>query len=159
MIRGQESIQRADDKSFLIDFETEIKEIYEDGKITGPIHLSGGNEDELMQADGGELVMLQRELQEQLENDGERISTVAPLDSMPSQIESFSLYSRNATQEPIHQIIFNELNHNLTQINRTAQEAPSEFQPSYESISNVSTPSSNSNFMSESMSSIANRAP
>ena len=48
MIRGQESIQRADDKSFLIDFETEIKEIYEDGKITGPIHLSGGNEDELI---------------------------------------------------------------------------------------------------------------
>ena len=26
MIRGQESIQRADDKSFLIDFETEVKE-------------------------------------------------------------------------------------------------------------------------------------
>ena len=49
MIRGQESIQRADDKSFLIDFETEIKEIYEDGKITAPVHLSGGNEDQLIE--------------------------------------------------------------------------------------------------------------
>ena len=48
MIRGQESIQRADDKSFLIDFETEVKEIYESGKITAPVHLSGGNEDELI---------------------------------------------------------------------------------------------------------------
>jgi len=49
MIRGQESIQRADDKSFLIDFETEIKEIYEDGKISAPVHLSGGNEDQLIE--------------------------------------------------------------------------------------------------------------
>ena len=48
MIRGQESIQRADDKSFLIDFETEVKEIYESGKITSPVHLSGGNENELI---------------------------------------------------------------------------------------------------------------
>ena len=38
-----------DDKSFLIDFETEIKEIYEDGKITAPVHLSGGNEDQLIE--------------------------------------------------------------------------------------------------------------
>ena len=48
MSRGQESIQRADDKSFLIDFETEVKEIYESGKITSPVHLSGGNENELI---------------------------------------------------------------------------------------------------------------
>ena len=48
MIRGQESIQRADDISFLIDFETEVKEIYESGKITSPVHLSGGNENELI---------------------------------------------------------------------------------------------------------------
>ena len=49
MIRGQESIQRADDKSFLIDFETEVKEIYERGDIKAPVHLSGGNEDELIE--------------------------------------------------------------------------------------------------------------
>ena len=39
----------SDDKSFLIDFETEIKEIYEDGKIIAPVHLSGGNEDQLIE--------------------------------------------------------------------------------------------------------------
>ena len=32
------------DKQYLIDFETEVKEIYESGKITAPVHLSGGNE-------------------------------------------------------------------------------------------------------------------
>ena len=29
--------------------ETEIKEIYEDGKITTAVHLSGGNEDQLIE--------------------------------------------------------------------------------------------------------------
>ena len=36
------------DKQFLIDFESGIKEVYEAGQITAPIHLSGGNEDELI---------------------------------------------------------------------------------------------------------------
>ena len=48
MIRGQESIQRADDKSFLIDFETEVKERYEAGEIKAPVHLASNNEDELI---------------------------------------------------------------------------------------------------------------
>ena len=48
MIRGQESIQRADDKSFLIDFETEVKETYEAGNIKAPVHLCGGNEEQLI---------------------------------------------------------------------------------------------------------------
>ena len=37
------------DKQFLIDFETEAKEIYESGKITAPVHLSGGNEEQLIE--------------------------------------------------------------------------------------------------------------
>tara|TARA_B100001778_G_scaffold279353_1_gene243681 strand:+ start:145 stop:762 length:618 start_codon:yes stop_codon:yes gene_type:complete len=48
MIRGQESIQRADDKSFLIDFETEVKERYEAGEIKAPVHLASNNENELI---------------------------------------------------------------------------------------------------------------
>lgn len=36
------------DKQYLIDFETEVKEIYESGKITAPVHLSGGNEEQLI---------------------------------------------------------------------------------------------------------------
>ena len=36
-------------KQFLIDFESEVKNIYESGKITGPIHLSGGNEENLIE--------------------------------------------------------------------------------------------------------------
>jgi TPP-dependent pyruvate/acetoin dehydrogenase alpha subunit len=35
-------------KQALIDFELEIKKIYESGKIKAPIHLSGNNEDELI---------------------------------------------------------------------------------------------------------------
>ena len=35
-------------KKILINFENEIKEIYEKGKIKGPIHLSGNNEDQLI---------------------------------------------------------------------------------------------------------------
>ena len=35
-------------KKELIDFELDIKTIYESGKIKAPIHLSGGNEDELI---------------------------------------------------------------------------------------------------------------
>ena len=49
MIRGQESIQRADDKSFLIDFETEVKERYESGEIKAPVHLSSNNEEQLIE--------------------------------------------------------------------------------------------------------------
>jgi len=37
------------DKQFLIDFEYGIKEIYEAGKIPAPIHLSGGNEEQLIE--------------------------------------------------------------------------------------------------------------
>ena len=37
------------DKQYLIDFETEVKEIYEAGDIKAPVHLSGGNEDQLIQ--------------------------------------------------------------------------------------------------------------
>ena len=36
------------DKQFLIDFESGIKDVYEAGDIKAPIHLSGGNEDELI---------------------------------------------------------------------------------------------------------------
>ncbi len=35
------------DKQYLIDFETEVKEIYEAGDIKAPVHLSGGNEEQL----------------------------------------------------------------------------------------------------------------
>lgn len=37
------------DKNFLIKFEEDIKKIYEHGKIRGPIHLSGNNENQLIQ--------------------------------------------------------------------------------------------------------------
>ena len=37
------------DKQYLIDFETEVKEIYEAGDIKAPVHLSGGNEDPLIE--------------------------------------------------------------------------------------------------------------
>ena len=37
------------DKQYLIDFETEVKEKYEAGDIKAPVHLSGGNEDQLIQ--------------------------------------------------------------------------------------------------------------
>ena len=37
------------DKQYLIDFETEVKEIYEAGDIKAPVHLSGCNEDQLIQ--------------------------------------------------------------------------------------------------------------
>ncbi len=36
-------------KQDLIDFETEIKKLYEAGKIYSPIHFSGGNEDQLIE--------------------------------------------------------------------------------------------------------------
>lgn len=36
------------DKNFLINFEKEIKNIYEKGKIKSPIHLSGNNENQLI---------------------------------------------------------------------------------------------------------------
>jgi len=36
------------DKQFLIDFEIEVKEVYDSGKITAPVHLSGGNEEQLI---------------------------------------------------------------------------------------------------------------
>ena len=35
-------------KNELIEFEQEIKKIYESGKIKAPIHLSGNNEDQLI---------------------------------------------------------------------------------------------------------------
>ena len=35
-------------KKELIDFELDIKKIYEDGKIRAPIHLSGNNEEQLL---------------------------------------------------------------------------------------------------------------
>ena len=35
-------------KKFLIQFEEEIKDLYERGKIKSPIHLSGNNEDQLI---------------------------------------------------------------------------------------------------------------
>ena len=35
-------------KEFLVSFSNEIKEIYELGKIRAPIHLSGNNEDQLI---------------------------------------------------------------------------------------------------------------
>ena len=35
-------------KNQLINFEEEIKKIYESGKIRAPIHLSGNNEDHLI---------------------------------------------------------------------------------------------------------------
>ena len=37
------------DKKELISFEEDIKKIYEDGKIKAPVHLSGGNEDQLIE--------------------------------------------------------------------------------------------------------------
>jgi pyruvate dehydrogenase E1 component alpha subunit len=36
-------------KQQLIDFEIEIAKIYQEGKISGPIHLSSGNEDNLIE--------------------------------------------------------------------------------------------------------------
>tara|TARA_B100000745_G_scaffold206685_1_gene136671 strand:- start:59 stop:679 length:621 start_codon:yes stop_codon:yes gene_type:complete len=36
------------DKQFLIDFETEVKERYEAGEITAPVHLSSNNEEQLI---------------------------------------------------------------------------------------------------------------
>jgi len=36
------------DKQYLIDFESEVKEIYERGDIKAPVHLSGGNEEQLI---------------------------------------------------------------------------------------------------------------
>jgi len=36
-------------KQELIDFESEIRDIYEQGEIKSPIHLSGGNEDQLIE--------------------------------------------------------------------------------------------------------------
>ena len=36
------------DKNFLITFSDKIKKIYEKGKIKAPIHLSGGNEEQLI---------------------------------------------------------------------------------------------------------------
>lgn len=36
-------------KQDLIDFENSVKEKYEEGKIKGPIHLSGNNEDQLIE--------------------------------------------------------------------------------------------------------------
>ena len=35
-------------KKKLIDFELDVKKIYEKGLIKGPIHLSGNNENELI---------------------------------------------------------------------------------------------------------------
>ncbi len=35
-------------KKKLIDFELKVKKIYENGKIRAPIHLSGGNENQLI---------------------------------------------------------------------------------------------------------------
>ena len=37
------------DKQYLIDFETEVKETYEAGNIKAPVHLCGGNEEQLIQ--------------------------------------------------------------------------------------------------------------
>ena len=37
------------DKQFLIDFETEVKERYEAGEITAPVHLSSNNEEQLIE--------------------------------------------------------------------------------------------------------------
>ena len=37
------------DKQYLIDFETEVKETYEAGNIKAPVHLCGGNEDQLIE--------------------------------------------------------------------------------------------------------------
>ena len=37
------------DKQYLIDFETEVKERYEGGQITAPVHLSSNNEEQLIQ--------------------------------------------------------------------------------------------------------------
>ena len=33
----------------LIDFETNVKNLYEEGKIRGPIHLASNNEDEVIE--------------------------------------------------------------------------------------------------------------
>jgi pyruvate dehydrogenase E1 component alpha subunit len=37
------------DKQYLIDFETEVKEKYEAGDIKAPVHLCGGNGDQLIE--------------------------------------------------------------------------------------------------------------
>ena len=36
-------------KKDLINFEKKVQEVYEEGKITAPIHLSGNNEDQLIE--------------------------------------------------------------------------------------------------------------
>ena len=43
------------DKQFLIDFETEVKERYEAGEITAPVHLSSNNEDALIEIFGAHI--------------------------------------------------------------------------------------------------------
>ena len=48
-------------KEDLISFEKEVKVYYEDAKITAPIHLTEGNEDELT-----ELLLNLREIQDDL---------------------------------------------------------------------------------------------
>jgi pyruvate dehydrogenase E1 component alpha subunit len=37
------------DKQYLIDFEVEVAKRYESGEVKAPIHLSGGNEDQLIE--------------------------------------------------------------------------------------------------------------
>jgi pyruvate dehydrogenase E1 component alpha subunit len=37
------------DKQYLIDFEAEVAKRYESGEVKAPIHLSGGNEDQLIE--------------------------------------------------------------------------------------------------------------
>ena len=41
-------MQKKISKKILLDFEDNIKKIYEKGKIKGPIHLSGNNEENLI---------------------------------------------------------------------------------------------------------------
>ena len=36
-------------KKYLVDFETEVAKRYENGEIKAPIHLSGGNEEQLIE--------------------------------------------------------------------------------------------------------------
>jgi len=43
------------DKQYLIDFETEVKERYEAGEITAPVHLSSNNEDALIEIFGAHI--------------------------------------------------------------------------------------------------------
>jgi len=37
------------EKQELIDFEKEIVELFNEGKLRSPVHLSGGNEDEVIE--------------------------------------------------------------------------------------------------------------